>query len=449
MALRGFHDWIAARPERLRATWLILGKGPSFAELPALDTHGMLRLGLNHVVRETRVDLFHCIDIEVVAHCGEAIFDHAGAAVLPWVPHVKRRLLPFSRYAEFLPSDRTLDDYLTDYPVLGRLADQDRLLWYNLHTAPRHLRRPDAPVIPARGFSASAAVALLASAGVHRLRTLGVDGGRRYAGTFGDLNDKTLLAAGQQSFDSQFLAIAGLIRKHRLDCGPLDVPLPARVRIAGDQTLSVPARVLANRLRRLASLNLEIVHLGSEPDTPPLTTPHLELSAACRYDQDLREAWRATVKQHAEHPTGSVSARLEPQMRSHCWAADGPQPWLHTNALGGREWCRGLLDALEDGELTRADLERAIAAGQLRPSLLDQVDRGQYDPLLLTKQQWTADAFTGTGADPLVQRRLHSRSVALAARVADKMAWPRWRRFLGLLADKAGKVIAGLDVRST
>jgi hypothetical protein len=95
-----FGEWLQREPGRATATWLLLGKGPSFARLGELDADGttqdMLRFGLNHVVRETRVDVFHCIDIEVIEHCGEAILANCRVAVLPWAPHVRRRLVPFS-----------------------------------------------------------------------------------------------------------------------------------------------------------------------------------------------------------------------------------------------------------------------------------------------------------------------------------------------------------------
>jgi hypothetical protein len=156
MALRSFRDWMEEDPGRRVAPWLVLGKGPSFARLAELDsgpeTQGMVRFGLNHVLRETRLDVFYAIDIEVVGHCEEALLAHRGVVVMPWAPHVRRRLVPFFGYREFLSSGLSLADYLDRWPILKRLAEEDRLLWYNLHTAPRRLRRPEAPIVPARGF---------------------------------------------------------------------------------------------------------------------------------------------------------------------------------------------------------------------------------------------------------------------------------------------------------
>ena len=102
-AIRDFRDWMAEDPRRGAATWLILGKGSSFGRLRDLGTEGLPRLGLNHVVRETRVEVFHTIDIEVLDRCGEAILANAGGAVLPWAPHARRRLVPFSATGSACP----------------------------------------------------------------------------------------------------------------------------------------------------------------------------------------------------------------------------------------------------------------------------------------------------------------------------------------------------------
>ena len=430
--MRSFQDWAAEQPPRSRSPWLILGKGPSFAELERLDTSGLLRFGLNHVVRETRVDVFHCIDIEVVEHCGDAIIDRAGVALLPWVPHIRRRLVPFSNYREFLPGGRTLQEYLDEYPVLRRLANQDRLLWYNLHTAPRRLRRAGAPVVTARGFSASAAVALLGSSGVRRIRTLGIDGGRRYAGDFRDLNDKTLLAAGQTSFDSQFRAIAALIHHHGLDFGPLQQPLPACVFIDADPDQAIPARVLANTLRRNTSLSLAIE--TRMRDAAPDAGPAITLSADSLVEQDLRDAWTARVAPDRGDAT--------PTFATIDWPASGPQPWRHSNALQAARWCRALFDALDHGALKRADLESEAQAGKLRRSLLWQVDHRLADPMLLPAEAWRADRYTGPAA--VRRRSLRSRASAQLRRTTEALDWPRWARLIRLATDKLRKIAAGM-----
>jgi hypothetical protein len=178
-----------------------------------------------------------------------------------------------------------LAEYAARSPVLRILAAEQRLCWYNLRTAPRRLRRPGAPVTPVRGFSASAAVHLLADAGVRRIRTLGIDGGKTYARGFSDLSGKTLLAASQSSFDSQFASIASAIGRYGLDLAPLDRPGPLRVRIIAGTAEQLQAKVLVYALERRASLSLQCT-LTERGDAT--ADDALALPASCLLLEDVR-----------------------------------------------------------------------------------------------------------------------------------------------------------------
>lgn len=453
-----FRDWMARQPQRRDATWLILGKGPSFARLDGLDTRGMLRFGLNHVVREAPVDVFHCIDIEVIGHCGEAIEANAGIAVLPWAPHERRRLLPFSAYEEFLPSGLVLPAYLPRFAVLRRLAEQGRLYWYNLRTAPRRLRRPEAPITPARGFSASAATALLAESGVRHIRTLGIDGGRRYAGRFQDLTETTLLAGGQADYNSQFAALADLRRRCGLDLGPLDHPLPARIRIATSAGEELPAQVLAHDLERHASLSLDIQSVPASATTPTDCLPLLRgdalyLNAASLAETDPRalwterEAWLPQASDGDGHRTATASneqpggGAAHPQAPLICWPPGEPRPWRHLGARDEVAWCETLLDGLRHGAIGPELIHQAVASGAARTSLLAQIARGIADPALLRRRERHADPPPLQPADGYCPaRRLRAR----ITRCADRLNWPAWRRRALLVVDKSGKVIRGI-----
>lgn len=476
MPLPPFSDWLSADARRLGATWLVLGKGPSFARLDALTaggaTAGCLRLGLNHVVRETQVEVFHCIDLEVLDQCGDAVLANAGIAVLPWAPHVRRRLVPFSAYQEFLPSGRSLAEHAAGHPVLARLAAAGRLYWYNLHTAPRRLRRPEAPVTPARGFSASAVVALLAAAGVRRIRTLGIDGGQTYAAQFTDLTRTTLLAAGQGSFDRQFGAFAALIGQYRLDLAPLDQP-PARVRILCRADERLPAQVLASALRRHASLTLAIEHqpvapgrAGSGLVGPGLDGPWssgsggggpaVVLRAASLVEADPRALFvganpaplpapadQRRAGDTAPPPAWSVTPADQPGAASRPligWFAGRPCPWRHAAAPAAARWCRALLAAVAAGDIDRDLVAAEVRRGHARASLLWQLDHQRADPLLLPRRERAAEPAGGP-------RLVVGPARALDARVATALAClyaARWRRYAGLTFDKAGKVLRGL-----
>lgn len=145
------------------------------------------------------------------------------------------------------------------------MADAGRLFWYNLGTAQRRLRRPEAPIIPAEGFSACTGVALLASCGIRAMRTLGVDGRRTYPECFQGLHPT---AATAPSFDSQFAIFARLIGSYHLDLGTLEHPMSARGRILAAPEERLPALVLAETLLQDVSLTLDLTLIRTDAWSP-------------------------------------------------------------------------------------------------------------------------------------------------------------------------------------
>ena len=101
--------------------WLVLGKGPSFGRHVDFDLTWFNTLGLNHVVRELRVDVAHAIDVDVVVACADVLDSNCRWLVMPRNPHV-----------DFRPSARRLEDFFDEIPVLRALDEDDRLVWYNL-----------------------------------------------------------------------------------------------------------------------------------------------------------------------------------------------------------------------------------------------------------------------------------------------------------------------------
>lgn len=189
----------------LSSPWLLLGKGPSFAQRHRVDWPAFRTLGLNHVVRVQPVDVAHAIDIEVVQEVGaERLCAGAGVLVMPWHPHVGCRA-----------TSKTLADWTRELAALDMLSRQGRLLWYRLETGRRFPEQRPGPVVPVRCFSAEAALFLLAEAGVRTVRTLGIDGGCSYAPEFADL---VPLTNGQISFDDQTQPLAEIVNHYGLDC---------------------------------------------------------------------------------------------------------------------------------------------------------------------------------------------------------------------------------------
>src|SRR5688500_18202512 len=86
--MRDFFEWFKEREANAQATWLILGKVPSFAKRHEFDLGPFKTISLNHAVREQPVDLAHVIDADVLEDCGETIEQNTGALVMPWYPQV-------------------------------------------------------------------------------------------------------------------------------------------------------------------------------------------------------------------------------------------------------------------------------------------------------------------------------------------------------------------------
>jgi hypothetical protein len=256
MMPQNFFDWWKAAP--LPAwPWLILGKGPSFSRRRSVALDDYHLLGLNHVCREQPVTLAHVIDLDVVDACAEALESRAQWVVMPWRPHVVRTQWGGGTVRR--PGSADLAELAATHPVLRRLRDRGRLLWYNLATAPA--ANGPSPVVDVSFFSAEAALNLLALAGVRCVRSLGVDGGTAYGHEFRDLTGTTRLADGQGTFDRQFRGIARTLLRTGIDFAPLFVESPIRVYVGATEAQMLAVRVLEYSIREHASMSVEVYPL--------------------------------------------------------------------------------------------------------------------------------------------------------------------------------------------
>lgn len=245
VGVRSFFDWFSSQSELKVRPWLILGKGPSFSKRQFFNLAQFYTLSLNHAVREQSVTVAHIIDFDVVEACGDCLETNAQVVVLPWAPHVNNRA-----------GNKTLLELTEVSPVLRRLNEQHRLLYYNLSTGQSH--RAGSPVVPVRYFSAEAALNLLTAAGVKQVRSLGIDGGADYSQDFADLKEKTLLANSRTSFNKQFEEIAKIILRTQVDYAPLDVESPVKVFVASTEAEMLPVKVLEFSIRKYASMSVEV-----------------------------------------------------------------------------------------------------------------------------------------------------------------------------------------------
>lgn len=255
--MQSFFEWFEAKGIDPNQPWLILGKGPSFTKRDKHDLRPYHTMSLNHVVREQAVTVAHMIDYDVVDGCKESILNNAQFLVLPWVPHINNR-----------PGRHNLEELAQIHPVLRSMNAQGRLLWYN-HSRVRQ-RHGDSPVVRVKFFSAVAALNLLVLAGVHKIRSLGVDGGATYSKEFDDLKDKTLLSNRRSSFDRQFEEIARTIATTGIDYAPLDIESPVRVYVGATEAQMLPVEVLEYSIRKHASMSVEVFPLHRSGIAIPL-----------------------------------------------------------------------------------------------------------------------------------------------------------------------------------
>jgi hypothetical protein len=220
--------------------WLLLGKGPTFSRRDEFDLETYNRIALNHAVRELHVDIAHIIDIDVVAACADVLAKNAEWLVMPRFPHISCKPDP----------ERALDSFFDSHPVLRDFADRGRLVCYDLRNKTCPVVGEGEPV-KVRFFSSEAALEIVGRLGAKTVRSLGIDGGRKYSNSFEDLNKTTLLKNEQPSFDIQFAEIQRIAQSHGMDYESL-IP-PMRIFVGGDETEQVAAKVLEYTIRKHAS----------------------------------------------------------------------------------------------------------------------------------------------------------------------------------------------------
>ena len=250
--MRSFFEWLESAGMPPERPWLVLGKGPSLALADQYELKGFMTLGLNHAVREHQIELAHAVDLEVVQDCGTSIEHNSRFLIMPWVPHV-----------DLQPGLHTLGELSQTCPTLARLREQNRLLWYNLG---HKNSQAGSPIVRARYSSACVVLDLLGLAGIHTVRSLGVDGGTTYAPQFDDLVAAERRLTDQHwSYDVQFPEIARVIHRHGIDYAPLNVESPIRVYVGATEAEDLPVKVLEYSIRKHTSMSVNVYPLYRAP----------------------------------------------------------------------------------------------------------------------------------------------------------------------------------------
>jgi Glycosyl transferase family 8 len=238
-----FADWVKSHhfPDK---PWMVIGKGPTYAQINKVGIEGYNTISLNHVVRERKVDIAHIIDIDVVEACAEELRTNCDWLMMPKRPNVSS--LP----SEFL----TIEDWINSIPILRELEDQGKLVCYDIFIG---TESDDPWQVPVLYFSSEAALGVLARMGIKKVRSIGVDGGRKYNPTFADLDSETKLINGQPSFDLQFERLEKIASDFSLDYGPIIEPM--LVFVGADESQTLPAQVLEYSIHKHASRPVRVI----------------------------------------------------------------------------------------------------------------------------------------------------------------------------------------------
>jgi hypothetical protein len=226
--------------------WLMIGKGPSYAQIDLLKIENYNTISLNHVVRERKVNIAHVIDIDVVETCAKELRTNCDWLLMPKRPHVSS-----------LPGDfLNIEDWINSIPVLKELDEQGKLVCYDIFIGEASENPWDVPVLY---FSSEAALGVLARMGVKQIRSIGVDGGRKYNKTFADLETETKLINGQPSFDLQFERLEKIACDFQLAYSPVIEPM--RVFVGTDESQLLATKVLEYSIHKHASRPVRVIPL--------------------------------------------------------------------------------------------------------------------------------------------------------------------------------------------
>ena len=253
---RQFRRFGSARVETPRRG-ILIGKGPSFENLnrQSLDLSQYLVLGLNHVVQKVPVDVMNAIDMDVVVDCSQAIESNVGILAVPYHPHVA-----------FEATERTIFDFFEEVPILRKMSDAQRLFIYNASSGNHLSQLEGAPVVEAVFFSSEAGYELLRMFGATEIQTIGIDGGARYAKSFGSFSP---LMNGRSTFGHQFLSLNRKFQTSGVPFGPLEVDAPIRIFVGCDQTQYLASRVLEYSILLHCDTAVDIQRIDNTGISPP------------------------------------------------------------------------------------------------------------------------------------------------------------------------------------
>lgn len=243
-----FTEWFNNARNNFTKKWAILGKGPTLSAYSSF-TNDFHAIGLNHVVQNHAVDILHAIDLEVIIDCQDILDKQCHYVFMPFIPNIG-----------FRSGGMALNKFFDSIPILKKLSNENRLIWYCLRIGKETRSHPtiSSPPIEVRYFSSEAALGLLGNMGIRDVRSFGIDGGNTYAKEFDHLKTKTLLSNGRISFDVQFGKLDAIATRFSINYHPMTKPM--RVYIGADEPQSIAAKVLEYSILKHASKPVQVTH---------------------------------------------------------------------------------------------------------------------------------------------------------------------------------------------
>lgn len=233
-----------------------MGAGKTLDHVRDVDLAKYNVLSLQDVVRTTKVDIAYVKDIDVLDRCGRALIENCTWVVLPEHPYVDGKLNQRCHISNYL-----------GHPVLSELESRGKLVAHHFQTLeqiePTYRAFSNICISP-EFFTSEAAVSLLAAMGVTAVYSIGVDGGKKYADSFEELES---LRFGRPPFDHQLDRILQVCDKWNISYSSIIDPM--RVFVGTQYEQSVAAKTLRYTIHKYASKPVVVQEMDALPIPEP------------------------------------------------------------------------------------------------------------------------------------------------------------------------------------
>lgn len=241
------------------ARWLICGKGPS---IKYYDDHkeGYTSIAINQAVETSQFDFWHVIDIDIFENYDLSILNNFNYLVMPWIPHVAKNRYFYKGINYYAPGKKNLDDLLSSNKIIRTLNDQGRLYAYSFLP---DINNKILPNIDRAVNSSGVIYNLLKNIKAKEIRTIGIDGGTKYANYFKKYENKKLTTS-HQNYDDQFQDISKTIFKTDILSGPINMNLPLNIYVGCEPEQEIAFDVLNYSITKHTSISVNVLKLHEE-----------------------------------------------------------------------------------------------------------------------------------------------------------------------------------------